>query len=130
MNIPKISATAAATFVFAASASAAAATPPNLILMLIDDYGYNKRVSVSRQPPPRPTTNSPRANSAPETPRSIGYHARLQPNADEIRTPNLDALAAAGVTLERHYVYRFCSPSRSYRRPNPPARQPPPATSH
>ena len=25
----------------------------------------------------------------------------------------MDALAAAGVILDRHYVFRFCSPSRS-----------------
>ena len=53
--------------------------------MLVDDYGYN----------------------------NIGYHARNQGNADEIVTPVMDSLAAAGVTLERHYAFRFCSPSRS-----------------
>ena len=43
----------------------------------------------------------------------MGFHARNQPNADEIQTPRLDDLAANGVVLDRHYVYRFCSPSRS-----------------
>jgi hypothetical protein len=28
----------------------------------------------------------------------------------EIQTPNMDALAAQGVILDRHDVYRFCSP--------------------
>jgi arylsulfatase A-like enzyme len=37
----------------------------------------------------------------------IGYHH------SEIRTPNLDRLAAAGVRLERHYVYPTCSPTRA-----------------
>ncbi len=37
----------------------------------------------------------------------IGYHG------SEIRTPNLDRLAAAGVKLQRHYVYPTCSPTRA-----------------
>ena len=53
--------------------------------MLVDDYGYN----------------------------NVGYHARKQANSAEIVTPVMDSLAAAGVTLERHYAFRFCSPSRS-----------------
>ena len=44
---------------------------------------------------------------------NVGFHARNQPNADEIQTPRMDDLAANGVILDRHYVYRFCSPSRS-----------------
>jgi arylsulfatase A-like enzyme len=39
--------------------------------------------------------------------RDVGYHG------SEIRTPNLDALARAGVRLERHYVYPTCSPTRA-----------------
>ena len=67
------------------AARARAAPLPHIFLVLIDDYGYN----------------------------NIGYHARSQANADEVRTPRMDALAAAGVRLERHYAFRFCSPSRS-----------------
>src|SRR5262245_19698702 len=37
----------------------------------------------------------------------VGYHD------SEIRTPNLDRFAAAGVRLERHYVYPTCSPTRA-----------------
>src|SRR5262245_14310056 len=37
----------------------------------------------------------------------VGYHG------SEIRTPNLDRFAAAGVRLERHYVYPTCSPTRA-----------------
>ncbi len=36
----------------------------------------------------------------------IGYHG------SEIRTPNLDRLAAEGAKLDRHYVYPTCSPTR------------------
>jgi arylsulfatase A-like enzyme len=39
--------------------------------------------------------------------RDVGYHG------SEIRTPNLDKLARAGVRLERHYVYPTCSPTRA-----------------
>ena len=44
---------------------------------------------------------------------NVGYHASSQPNAKEVVTPNIDALAASGVILDRFYAYRFCSPSRS-----------------
>ena len=44
---------------------------------------------------------------------NVGFHAKGNANADEIVTPNIDALVAAGIELDRHYVFRFCSPSRS-----------------
>ena len=31
----------------------------------------------------------------------------------EVSTPNLDALVAGGVELNRSYAFRFCSPTRS-----------------
>ena len=37
----------------------------------------------------------------------IGYHG------SEIKTPNLDELAAEGVKLENYYVQPICTPSRS-----------------
>ena len=37
----------------------------------------------------------------------IGYHG------SEIKTPNLDALAAGGVKLENYYVQPICTPTRS-----------------
>src|SRR5438270_10269 len=39
--------------------------------------------------------------------RDVGWHD------SEIKTPNLDKLARAGVRLERHYVYPTCSPTRA-----------------
>jgi arylsulfatase A-like enzyme len=39
--------------------------------------------------------------------RDVGYHG------SEIRTPNLDTMARAGVRLERHYVCPTCSPTRA-----------------
>ena len=37
----------------------------------------------------------------------VGYHG------SEIQTPNIDALAASGVKLERSYVFPICSPTRA-----------------
>jgi arylsulfatase A-like enzyme len=37
----------------------------------------------------------------------VGYHG------SEIRTPNLDALAAGGVQLDHYYVWPVCSPTRT-----------------
>ena len=31
----------------------------------------------------------------------------------EISSPNLDGLAAHGIKLDRHYVFKYCSPTRS-----------------
>ena len=39
-----------------------------------------------------------------------GEHVPLTP---EVATPNLDALVKVGIDLNRHYVYKYCSPSRS-----------------
>jgi arylsulfatase I/J len=41
----------------------------------------------------------------------VGFH-RDQPTP-EVVTPNLDGLARSGCELDRHYTYKFCSPSRS-----------------
>jgi len=30
-----------------------------------------------------------------------------------VRTPNIDALAASGITLDRFYAFQYCSPTRS-----------------
>ena len=39
--------------------------------------------------------------------RDVGYHG------SEIKTPNIDALAAKGVILDRYYAQPTCSPTRS-----------------
>jgi arylsulfatase B len=59
--------------------------PPNIVIILLDDFGWN----------------------------NIGFHAATNEASNEIITPNLDALALEGIILESHYVFRFCSPTRS-----------------
>jgi arylsulfatase B len=74
----------AAAFV-AVAALAASSPPPNVLLVLVDDFGWN----------------------------DFGPHSASQPNANEIQTPIMDSLVAEGILLDRHYVFSFCSPSRS-----------------
>ena len=69
-----------------AMCTAAAPRPKAIVLMLGDDYGYN----------------------------NVGFaHGPLNKGNPEMRTPNLDRLAADGIVLERHYTYKYCSPTRS-----------------
>ena len=64
---------------------------PNIVFAIIDDYGYN----------------------------DIGYHQVKRTRfffclfQDIIKTPNIDAISAAGVRLENYYVQPICTPSRS-----------------
>jgi arylsulfatase B len=64
-----------------AAPNASAPTKPNLIFVLMDDFGW----------------------------ASLGIH---NPTNPEIVTPNMDALIADGILLDRHYVFKYCSPSR------------------
>ena len=56
---------------------------PHVLLMLADDYGW--------------------ANA--------GWHRPV--GFEETKTPHLDSLVASGIELDRHYVFKYCSPSRS-----------------
>ena len=42
---------------------------------------------------------------------NVGYHR--DPPTHEVDTPNMDSLVKEGLELDQHYVYRYCSPSRS-----------------
>ena len=86
MRFASMSCQLAATCVLlSAFVSGASNSKPHLIFVFVDDWGH--------------------ANA--------GWHARGQPNAAEVQTPTMDALAESGRILEQHYVFRFCSPSRS-----------------
>ena len=60
-----------------------AADKPHVVFMLVDDWGW----------------------------ANVGYHR--DPPTREVDTPNMDSLVKEGLELDQHYVYRFCSPSRS-----------------
>ena len=59
------------------------ADKPHILFMLVDDWGW----------------------------ANVGYHR--DPPTKEVDTPNIDSLVKEGLELDQHYVYRFCSPSRS-----------------
>ena len=45
---------------------------------------------------------------------NVGYHRT--PTDDprrEVQTPNMDALVAGGIRLDRFYAHKYCSPTRS-----------------
>jgi hypothetical protein len=65
--------------------SASADAPRAVVWMLGDDYGY----------------------------AGVGFAHGPNPGNPEMRTPHLDALAAEGVVLDRHIVYKYCSPTRA-----------------
>ena len=58
---------------------------PHLIFLLVDDLGH----------------------------ANVGFHRTETTPPAEVQTPNIDSLARSGTILERHYVYRLCTPSRS-----------------
>jgi len=71
-------------FVGLCSGSLSASPKPHLIAMLMDDYGW----------------------------ANVGYHRTPQDDPHhEVRTPNIDALVASGVQLDRFYAHKFCSPT-------------------
>jgi arylsulfatase I/J len=48
---------------------------------------------------------------------NVGYHRKNITSrgsvADDIDTPNFNSLVSKGLELDRNYVHRFCSPTRS-----------------
>jgi arylsulfatase I/J len=56
---------------------------PHILFVLVDDWGW----------------------------ANVGYHR--DPPTREVDTPNIDSLKNEGLELDQHYVYKFCSPTRS-----------------
>ena len=57
--------------------------PPHIIAILADDYGW----------------------------ADAGWHR--EPGYKEVQTPIMDGLVKSGIEMDRHYVFKFCSPTRS-----------------
>jgi arylsulfatase I/J len=55
------------------------------VLLVVDDWGY----------------------------ANVGYHRRQGLPHDDVDTPNFNALIKQGLELDRNYVHKFCSPTRS-----------------
>jgi len=64
-------------------AAVTAGSKPNFLYVLVDDYGW----------------------------ADAGWHRPA--GYQDIRTPRFDELIKEGVELDRHYVFKFCSPTRS-----------------
>ena len=65
------------------SAQSESAEKPHIIFMMVDDWGW----------------------------ANVGYH--LDKPSKEVATPNIDNMVKEGLQLDQHYVFNWCSPSRS-----------------
>eukprot|EP00756_Hemistasia_phaeocysticola_P050712 Hpha_TRINITY_DN25904_c0_g1::TRINITY_DN25904_c0_g1_i1::g.185262::m.185262/K01135/ARSB; arylsulfatase B len=63
----------------------AGAPPPNFVILFADNMGW----------------------------ANVGFHRPPERDPREFATPNVMGLVEEGIILERHYTYKFCSPSRS-----------------
>ena len=76
---------------------------------MLDDYGWVsarfKGVKIYCR------TNNNRVIKSLCLQANVGFHRNG--SDPEVKTPTLDALAEAGIILDRHYVHQFCSPTRS-----------------
>ena len=70
----------------------AAGKQPHILLVLFDDYGWAD-------------AGWHRNYTAPD--------GSFVPATPEVQTPHLDSLVKEGINLNRNYVYKYCSPSRS-----------------
>ena len=59
------------------------AQKPHIVFMMVDDWGW----------------------------ADVGYH--LDSPSKEVVTPNIDSIVKEGLQLDQHYVFNWCSPSRS-----------------
>jgi arylsulfatase I/J len=71
-------------FTFAAAGVAVSGVkPPDILYILLDDFGW----------------------------ADAGWHRAL--NYTDVQTPHMNALVKEGVELDRHYAFKYCSPTRS-----------------
>ena len=88
--------------------SEALAERPNIILIFMDDMGYN---DVGALTYPAPPNQYPVSGPAPQT----GFSDPDIPTPNQARflTPHIDSLASGGLMMPQFYANTLCSPSRA-----------------
>lgn len=97
----------AAIMAAAISCIATAAERPNIIVIYMDDMGYNDLGVMNYPGPPAGPASMP---LAPGSSLDPDFPA---PNAARFMTPNIDSLASGGLLMPQFYGATLCSPSRS-----------------
>ena len=86
--------------------------PPNIIVILMDDFGYN---DVGAQTYPSRENYHPHAGPEPafnRQPRE-GDPPFPEPNLARLLTPQIDRIADQGIRLTSFYASKVCSPARA-----------------
>lgn len=89
--------------------SAWADSRPNIVLIFMDDMGYN---DIGIQTYPNPTNYYPNAGPAPDD-TYASKSALPAPNEARLLTPSIDSLAVDGLRMTQFYTSPICSPARA-----------------